>query len=187
MPCVNVNWVHSFFSLTRQDFGFITFSNFSLFLFSRRRESWKTFYSWFNWGSKENSGCCLQVFSRWVSKVCKNVAQYSCATIPVTDISFPHFQEFSKGAQRCHQAFWQATPAKTASSKNTRGRKSCRLHGTNAQTDQRENPSCTQEVHQCYRYENEMLQKLQIKSITVKWPSEYCQFFSFRPAHSRRT
>jgi len=81
----------------------------------------------------------------------------------------PYFQEFSKGAQRCHQAFGQATSAETASSKNTRGGESRRLHGANTQTDQWESSSCTQEVHQCHRYEDKILcqtSKAQKRSIT---------------------
>ncbi len=81
----------------------------------------------------------------------------------------PHFQEFGTGAQRCHQAFRQATSTETASSKDTRGRESRRLHGADTQADQWESPSCTQEVHQCYRYEDSTLKILQnqIISITV--------------------
>ncbi len=52
---------------------------------------------------------------------------------------------------------------------DTRGRESRRLHGADTQADQWESPSCTQEVHQCYRYEDSTLKILQnqIISITV--------------------
>ncbi len=93
------------------------------------------------------------------------------AIIPVIDLFIfyksPHFQEFGTGAQRCHQAFRQATSTETASSKDTRGRESRRLHGADTQADQWESPSCTQEVHQCYRYDDN---KAHIRSITV-WNS----------------